>query len=424
MKTIKFGVFGLGRGKSFFDYIRQNNGEIVAVLEKDQRKINKVKDILSKDCVRYDNFDDFINHAGLDAVLIANYFHEHTKYAIKALEKGVHVLSETTTNSTMAQGVELVRACEKSKAFFMLAENYPYMKFNQEMTRLYKGGTLGQILMAEGEYNHPVDLKDMDSMAYLRPYAKHWRCTLPASYYLTHSLAPLRVMTGSTPKRVSAFPICDGAGGKIKKRSELRFVSEYSVSINIQNDDMSVFRVCGCAGYGGHGNSYRLNCTKGSVENVRGTDGKIMLRYNDWEKPEGAEKNNFYMPEWAEEYKEFAEKAGHDGGDFFVIREFMNCIREGRKPYMDEYFGTTIASVAILAHRSMLNGGQPFEVPDFRNEEDRKKWENDTLTPFYGSEDGSEPTIGCTCDPNNIITQERMDEYDRITAEIMAKWPE
>ena len=31
MKTIKFGIFGLGRGGHFFDYIRQNNGEIVAV---------------------------------------------------------------------------------------------------------------------------------------------------------------------------------------------------------------------------------------------------------------------------------------------------------------------------------------------------------------------------------------------------------
>ena len=150
----------------------------------------------------------------------------------------------------------------------------------------------------------------------------------------------------------------------------------------------------GCAGYGAHHNSYRICCDKGQVENVRGTGGKIMLRYNAWNVPEGQEANNFYMPDWNDPQENLIEKAGHGGGDFLVIREFFTCIRENKKPEFDEYFATNMASVAILAHKSILNGGIPYDVPDFRREADREKYENDRETPFYGI-DGSAPTVPC-----------------------------
>jgi hypothetical protein len=54
-----------------------------------------------------------------------------------------------------------------------------------------------------------------------------------------------------------------------------------------------------------------------------------------------------------------------------------------------------MSSVAILGHRSMLNGGQPIEIPDFTKEEQREKYENDNLTPYYGA-DGSKPTVPVT----------------------------
>lgn len=38
MKKIKLGVFGLGRGSTYFDNIINNDGEIVAVCERDEKK--------------------------------------------------------------------------------------------------------------------------------------------------------------------------------------------------------------------------------------------------------------------------------------------------------------------------------------------------------------------------------------------------
>ena len=82
------------------------------------------------------------------------------------------------------------------------------------------------------------------------------------------------------------------------------------------------------------------------------------------------------------ELGELADKEGHDGGDFWVIYDFVKALEEGRKPYWDVYRATRAASVAILAWRSVLNGGQPMDIPDFRREEDRRKYEFDNISPY------------------------------------------
>ena len=53
-------------------------------------------------------------------------------------------MSETSACFTLAQGVELIEAVEKSGRIYMFAENYPYTAFNQEMARLYKAGEIGR----------------------------------------------------------------------------------------------------------------------------------------------------------------------------------------------------------------------------------------------------------------------------------------
>ncbi len=394
-KPIRIGIFGLGRGEHYFDIFLKNNMEIVAVCSNSKAQLENAAKKLGKETALYCDFDRFIEH-DMDAVFLANYFHEHAPYAIRCLEKGLHVLSECTSNETMAEGVALVRAAEKSKGIYMLAENYPFMCFNQEMRRIYRGGSLGHVMFGEGEYNHPVAPTDTEFLRATHPFDRHWRSYLPRTYYITHSLAPLMYITGSVPRRVTAFPCYAPLEEAYPGFS---YVGDRAAIVTCLNDDDSVFRVTGCAAFGGHGNAYRICGTEGMIENLRGTDGKVMLQYNDWSKPEGTEEKRMYQPDWPAEVAEAAAAAGHGGGDYFVVREFASAIREGRKPEFDVYFATTMASVAILAHRSLLAGGEPFDIPDFHREEDRAKYENDRETPFYHL-DGREPTIPCCSRPD------------------------
>ncbi len=412
MRQIKFGIFGLGRGSSFYDSIIANNGDLVAVCDFDENKFASAKEKFPN-VTTYTDFDEFINHEGLEAVFLCNYFHEHAEYAIKALEKNIHVLSECTSNISMGDGVALVRAAEKSDAYYMIAENYPFMKFNQEMRRVYRSGVLGKVLFAEGEYNHPI-LNQKDIKKYC-PNSKHWRYHIPRIYYITHSLGPLMYITGATPKRVTAMPIFaplneENGGGSLYWR-----LPDRSAVVTCLNDDDSVFRVTGWSHFGGHANTYRVAGELGQIENIRGEDNKVVLSFNEEHTPEGMERVSKYDADFAPEDKEDAENAGHGGGDYFIIREFFTSIRENRKPMFDEYFATTMASVAILGHRSALEYGVPYDIPDFHKEEDRVRYENDFLTPCYDSK-GNPPTIANTERAEYIPTEETMKAYDEAIA--------
>ena len=416
MEKIKFGVFGLGRGASFIGNMEKNGAELVAVCDKDEKLLNKFRERYPE-AGAYDNFDDFICHEGLDAIVVANYFHEHAPYAIKALEKNIHVLSECTPAGTMGEAVALVRAAEKSDAIYMLAENYPYMKFNQEMRRVYQSGVLGKVLYAEGEYNHPIWGDGFTSE--ICPDSKHWRYHMPRVYYITHALAPLCYITGVMPKRISALPISyphtkENFMGDLYWR-----LPDRSAMVSCFNEDGSVFRVFGWSQFGGHDNTYRICGSIGQIENVRGDTERVTLRFNDSFIPEGMKENNSYYPEWNLEDKSLAEHAGHGGGDFFTAKVFCDCIRENKQPMFDAYFGATLSAVAILAHKSALEYGTPYDVPNFRLEEDRAKYENDFDTPMWGS-DGSAPTMPSTELPEYIPTEESMAEYDRAYAAYIA----
>ena len=80
-----------------------------------------------------------------------------------------------------------------------------------------------------------------------------------------------------------------------------------------------------------------------------------------------------------------------------------------------------MASVAILSHRSLLKRGEPYDIPDFHNEEELVRYENDTLTPFYGDH-GEAPTLPCCSHPSFQPSKEDVEKYlDKTIISISAK---
>ena len=400
MKRIKIGIFGAGRGVDIAKNFMMLNCDVVALCDFRPDRLAYGAERLNHSVALYDDFDKFIEH-GMDAVVVANYFHEHAPFAIKCFERGIHVFSECISNGTMAEGIELLRAFEKSRSIYMLAENYPQMRFNREIKRICDSGTLGKILYAEGEYNHPADPNDFSFKKTYNYYPEHWRNFNPRTYYITHSLGPVMWATGATPKRVTAFAAFAPIEGDVPTAS---YGGDRAALIMTQNDDGSVFRVTGCAGFGAHHNAYRVCGTKGQIENLRGMDGQVMLRYNKWEKPENAESVNLYTPSWNDKDEELIVKSGHGGGDYLTARMFLDCIREGKQPEhpFDIHSAIAMSSVAILAHRSMLEGGKPYDIPDFTKPEDCALYENDRLTPYYGT-DGATPSLPCCSIPTPTL---------------------
>lgn len=399
MRKLKIGVFGVGRGLHLAKNFMLLNCDIVALCDFHKERLADAVKELGGDIAAYDSFDDFINH-DMDAVILANYFHEHAPFAIKCFERGLHVFSECISNGTMAEGVELIRAFEKTQnVVYMLAENYPQMLFNREMQRICKTGTLGKILYAEGEYNHPCDPNDITFKKIYTYFPEHWRNYLGRTYYITHSLGPVMCATGATPKKVTAFCAFAPIEGDVPTASN---VGDRAAIITTQNDDGSIFRVTGCAAFGGHHNAYRICGTEGQIENLRDNSERVLLRYNSWTKPEDAQEYSVYLPGWNDKDEDLIKTSGHGGGDFITARMFLEAITENRQPEhpFDIHSAVAMSSVAILAHRSMLEGGKPYDIPDFRNEDARRQYENDRLTTFP-KEDGTKPVLPC-CSVNDF----------------------
>ena len=410
MEKIRIGVFGVGRGMDIVRNFMLLGCEVVAICDNHKERREKAAAALDKSVAVYDNFDEFIEH-DMDAVIVANFFHEHAPFVIRLFERGIHVFCECISNGTMAEGVQLVKAYENTKSIFMLAENYPHMCFNREMKRICDGGTLGKILYAEGEYNHPVNPKDAPFAKTYIYFDKHWRNFLPRTYYVTHALAPIMWSTGATPKRVTAFSIFCPIDGDLPNYC---YAGDAASIITTQNDDGSVFRFTGAAKLAGHNITYRISGNKGSIENLRGMEHKVMLRYNPWHKPADVETaETLYQPAWNHPREDLIRTAGHGGGDFLCAEMFLECIREGRQPGhpFDLYSAVTMSSVAILAWRSVLNGNRPYDIPDFRSEEDRKQYENDYESPFYCS-DGRVPTIPCCVNPDYKPTETQLKLFE------------
>jgi predicted dehydrogenase len=382
-KKIRVGVVGVGRGQSFASGATEVVGmELVALCDTWQERLLEVGKRYG--VTTYTDYNQFLEH-DMDAVILANFFHQHAPFAIKALRAGLHVMSETASNGTLAEGVALCRAVEETGKIYMLAENYPFTAFNQEMARLYRTGEIGQVTYAEGEYNHPMAPEDILRIS---PGKHHWRNWLPPTYYCTHALAPLIVITDTMPVSINALAIS---------------MPEYSASLARHNDpgcvilcrmnNGAVFRIFGLT-LPGHSNWYRIHGTHGAMEITRGPGyygpGQVRVWHEEWDCPPGTPKERTYVPEWPA-HGDLARKAGHGGGDFWTNFHFANAIRSGEPPFLDVYRGVSMSSVGILAWKSALEDGKPYAVPDFQKEASRAQVEDDHWSPWPENPDPDKP---------------------------------
>ena len=378
---IRVGVVGVGRGMSFAHGAPFVGMELVALCDTWEAKLREAGKKL--DVTTYTDYDQFLSH-DMDAIVLANYFHQHAPFAVKALEAGLHVMTETMACGTPAEGVALARAVEKSGKIFLFAENYPYFAYNQEMRRLYQNDEVGEVQYAEGEYNHPFDSEGYNRLS---PGLNHWRNWIPSTYYCSHALAPIMFITDTHPVSVNALSIARSESDT-EKLSVQRGDPGGIILCRMGNG--SVVRIMGLK-MRGHGVWYRIHGSRGLMENLRsGAPGSLRVLHEPWDLREGDEGEKIYAPDFPHHAEE-ARQAGHGGGDFFTNYHFADAIRKNETPYFDVYRGLEMAMVGIQAWRSCLDNGAPYEIPDFRKEAVRKGYEDDNWSPWPEHQSPGQP---------------------------------
>ncbi|MBQ2512137.1 MAG: Gfo/Idh/MocA family oxidoreductase [Clostridia bacterium] len=379
--SLNIGIFGCGRGRTCAKTVYGAGLDIrvSALCDADLGKLNEVRGICAAAGdfpAVYTDAEEFLSSGKFDAVVLCNYFHEHAPAASRLLRAGYAVLSETAAAGTMSEAVGLCEAAEESRAVYMMAENYPYTKSNFELKRLYESGTLGKLVFAEGEYVHPVK----PPAAPPASPGTHWRTFLPVTYYCSHSIGPLIFMTGELPVRVTAMAALDDP----ERAAQFGRIRPHAAGIMmVRTTGGAVMRVAGSCYMSPRSNWFRLSCTEGSAETVRGLGSThVRLCYNEWSLPEGVTSaDRIYEAEWAEDGSA-AEGCGHCGGDYWVMRYFLEACEGKRVPFPDVYTACSMSALGILGWRSVQNGGMPFDIPDFRDRAARARFADDRLSPF------------------------------------------
>lgn len=71
-------------------------------------------------------------------------------------------------------------------------------------------------------------------------------------------------------------------------------------------------------------------------------------------------------PLW-KKYLNDGVKKGHDGMDFLVFSDFVDCIKNKTQASIDVYDMAAWMSITALSEQSIAMGGMPVPIPDFTN---------------------------------------------------------
>ena len=373
--VVKIGVVGVGRGRTMINYCDNVKGaKTVAICDNYDILLDKAKkDYADRDITFYNNYEDFLGH-DMDVVVLANFATEHAPFAVKALEKGFHVLSEVLPVQTMKEAVELIEAVERTGKKYFYAENYCYMGAPKKMRELYRDGELGEFEYGEGEYMHNCE-DGWHMLTFGDP--DHWRNTMHACYYCTHSIGPLIHITGLKPVKVTGFELPFNArmarmGAKAGPVGiEMITLENGAVLKSIHGVGPSRNSVW----YSIYGSKGRMECAR---EDACESD-HVNKLYVNLDEFEGQNSNEPYEKSTGDAFSRLAAPSGHGGSDWYVMHNVVETVRgRDNMDIVDVYEAMDMFLPGMFAYRSVLQGGIPLDVPNLRNPEEREKWRNDT----------------------------------------------
>lgn len=367
---IKIGIAGV-RGLSTLAGLRlMEDVRIDAMCDLNEQALANAAERLG-DVKQYRVFEDMLER-DIDAVIIATPMQCHVPQAIAALEAGKHVMSEVTAGVTMDELFWLTECVEKYEKIYMYAENYIFTPQVQLVKEMVRSGLFGEPYYAEGSYLHNIrDLLSPGENGRLS-WRNYWQCGTRGNFYPTHSVGPvMQWFEGDRITEISTFSpgVWNNLGVRQDSGTTTLCRTEKGKLIQIRTD---------CLSPRPHNmDRYVLQGTTGAFESavygkgrLEGDSDRVSLVSNKTEKGEmDWEPLMNYRDLLPDKYKNATPdqlNAGHGGGDFFIVEDFINAIRKNEQPELDVYKACEWTAVGLLSALSVTNGSRTIEVPRFR----------------------------------------------------------
>lgn len=356
---VRVGLVGAaGRGGSFRAAFEYCGAHITTICDLRTEALDEWPDRTTE---RYTDYETMLDRAKLDAVVIGTPQHLHARQAILALQCGLHVLSEVPAAVGLDEAKELVRAAGASRGIYMLAENYCYWRNNRLVEELARQGKFGELYYAYSAYLH--DVRDLIPHT---PWRRHWQMGIDGNTYPTHCLGPvLRCFAGQRIVRVS----CAGSGKHHRDDAGELFHEDTTVMLGKTDRDALIDVRLALVSPRPYETHYHYQGTEGAVE-----DDNLWLRElsetPQWFKIDELLKDRSfaerYLPDdWLNPPAE-ALAAGHGGGDFFEVRDFIQAVRGEIPSPIDIHAAMDMTLPGLISQQSILRQGDWLWVPDSR----------------------------------------------------------
>jgi len=362
-------VGAAGRGGSFRAALEANGARIHAVCDVRKEALAEAAAHLGE-VEQYTDYERMLDHSDLDAVVIGTPQHLHADQAVQALARGLHVLSEVPAAVSLDQAQALVQAAAASRAVYMMAENYIYMRPNVVVREMVRQGLFGEPYYGQGEYLH-----DVTGLIPATPWRRHWQMGIDGITYPTHSLGPiLQWMPGDRVARLC----CEAAashrkapdGGPLHRDSPVMLCKTAAGRLISIRMDLTSERPHAMT-------NYQLQGTDGAYESARaaGERHRIWLRalsaeprWHDLDALLALDQyaERFLPDSWRNPPPE-ARQAGHGGGDYFEVLDFIRAARGEAPCPVGIHEAMDMTLPGLVSQQSILQEGQWQQVPDSRS---------------------------------------------------------
>jgi predicted dehydrogenase len=366
LHALNLGIVGAcGRGASFkaaCDALPQV--AIHAVCDTNADALSAARERLSAR-EQYTDYETMLAQSSIDAVIIGTPMHWHVPMAIAALERGKHVLSEVTAGVSVDECRALVAAVNASRGLYMMAENYTYMRPNVMVREMVRRGLFGTPFYGEGEYLH--ELKELNEITVWR---RTWQTGVNGVTYGTHSLGPiLQWMPGDRVVAVS----CAGSGHHYRDPRGAEYENEDSCVMlcKMASGGLVKIRVDMLSDRPHAMTNYQLQGTDGCYESARahGEPHRVWLRarcpdMHTWLNLDTLADE--FLPDFWQEHLARAQTAGHGGGDYFEILDFVDAIEGTRPNPIDIHAAMDMTLPGLISQQSIQQASAWLPVPDSR----------------------------------------------------------
>jgi predicted dehydrogenase len=160
-RRIRYGVVGLGHIAQTailpaFKHARENS-ELVALFSGDGEKRAVLKEKYDLEhCGTYDELEESIRNAALDAVYIAVPNHLHRELAERAMNAGAHVLCEKPLAMTSEECGLMIQAAMRTNRKLMTAYRLHFVEGALQAMKLAASGNLGELRTFSSVFSHQV----------------------------------------------------------------------------------------------------------------------------------------------------------------------------------------------------------------------------------------------------------------------------